>query len=612
MKGSQPLKPVLLFDGGCGFCRHWVERWRARTGGRVEYAPSQEAGARFPKLDPAGFAEAVYLVEPGGRVSRGAEAVFRSLAYAGGWRRAPEFVYERVPPFRGASELAYRLVARRRPLFSRLTRLLWGPSPLPARIDGTSRAVLAGLGLCYLVAFWSFGVQVRGLVGSGGLAPAASYLSAAAAQLGPVRYWELPTLAWFDASDRALVGFCAAGALASAGLVFDVAAGACALACWALYLSLCAVGGDFMGFQWDALLLEAGLIALFLAPWALRKNERTEPSRGALWLLRLLLFKLMLQSGMVKLLSGDPAWRGLTALDFHYWTQPLPTPLSWWANLLPPGFQKFSCLGLFAVELGAPWLILGPRRVRAAGAAAIAFLMLLIAATGNYGFFNLLTWVLCVAALDDSFPLLGRLAPKPATRAASPWRGRALAAFAALWLTVSGVVWSLSSGLRPPLAPVWGELFAAVEPLRSINSYGLFAVMTTTRDEIMIEVSADGRDWREWPFRWKPGDPRRAPPFVAPHMPRLDWQMWFAALGAPSPWFGNLLYRLLQGSPDVEKLMGPSPLNGARPAYARATLWATRFSTPAERRADGSWWRRERKGLYFPVVSLKSGANAAP
>ena len=612
MKDAGPLKPVLLFDGDCGFCRHWIERWRMETRGRVEYAPSQEAGARFPELKPEDFAEAVYLVEPGGRVSRGAEAVFRSLAYAGGWRRAGRFLYDRVPTFRGATEFAYRMVAGHRPFFSRLTRLFWGPSPLPPPIDGTRRAVLAGLGLCYLAGFWSFGVQVRGLIGGGGLAPAARYLEAAAAQLGPGRYWALPTLAWLDASDRALVGLCAIGAAASLGLIFDVAAGACALACWALYLSLSAVGADFMSFQWDALLLEAGLIALFLAPWALLKKSRTQPSRGALWLMRLLLFKLMLQSGMVKLLSGDPSWRGLTALTYHYWTQPLPTPLAWWANLFPLRFQKLSCLAMLAVELGTPWLILGPRRVRAAGAAAIAALMLLIALTGNYGFFNLLTAVLCIAALDDDFLFLRRLAPKPASRPASRWRGRALAAYAAVWLTVSGVVWSLTTGLRPPLAPVWGSLLAAVEPLRSINNYGLFAVMTTTRDEIMIEVSADGHEWKEWPFKWKPGDPRRAPPIVAPHMPRLDWQMWFAALGSPSPWFGNLLYRLLQGSPAVERLLGPSPLDGARPAYARARHWATRFSTPAERRADGSWWHRERKGLYFPVVALKTGSGSSP
>lgn len=591
----------MVFDGGCGFCRLWIERWRRATGDRVEYVPSDSAAARFPKLSTDDLAEAVHLVEPGGRVSRGAEAVFRGLAFAGGYRRAGLALYERLPPFRAASEAAYRFVAARRPLFSRLTRLLWGASPGPAPVDGTRRVLLAGLGLCYLAAFWSLGVQVRGLIGRDGLLPAAQYLDAAARQLGAARFWYLPTLAWLSASDAALVGLCAAGALAGAGLVLDIAAGPCALAAWALYLSLTVVGSQFMGYQWDSLLLEAGLIACFLAPWP----RRTEPARGALLLTRLLLFKLMLQSGLVKLLSGDPSWRSLAALTYHYWTQPLPTPLSWWADRLPLGVQEFSCAAMFAVELGAPWLLLGPRRVRAAGAAAIAALMILIALTGNYGFFNLLTVVLCVAALDDTIPVLARLAPAPAARPPSAWRARALAAFAVLWLTTSGLQWALQLGLNPPLPSASGALLAAVEPLRSIGSYGLFAVMTTTRDEIAVEVSADGREWREWPFLWKPGDPRRAPRFVAPHMPRLDWQMWFAALGAPSPWMNNLIFRLLQGSPAVEGLLGPSPLDGALPAYARATTWTTRFASPDERRADGSWWKRERKGLYFPVVALK-------
>src|SRR6185312_5600743 len=285
-------------------------------------------------------------------------------------------------------------------------------------------------------------------------------------------------------------------------------------------------------------------------------------------------------------------------------SQPLPTPAAWYANLLSLGAQKASCALMFAVELGAPWLILGPRRLRAAGAGAIAALMLLIAVTGNYGFFNLLTWMLCLAALDDSFLGLSRLAPAAKAKPAPAWRGRIIGAFAALWLVVSGLAWSLSMGKRPPLQGAWSALLTAVEPLRSINNYGLFAVMTATRDEIVVEVSADGRDWKEWPFKWKPGDPRRAPPIVAPHMPRLDWQMWFASLGAPSPWFNNLLFRLLQGDAAVEALLGPSPLGGARPAYARAMFWSYRFATPEEHRADGSWWTRQRKGLYFPVVSL--------
>jgi predicted DCC family thiol-disulfide oxidoreductase YuxK len=594
-------KPVLLYDGDCGFCRLWVERWRRDCGGRAEFLPSQGARGRFPALAPEDLTEAVHLVEPGGRTSRGAEAVFRVLALQGGARRAWLALYEAVPLFRAASEAAYRLVARRRPLFSRLTKLLWG-SPVPAPVEGARRVLLGGLGLCYLVAFVSLAVQFRGLVGAGGLEPAARYLDAAARALGGARFYDVPTLAWLSSSDRALAALCWGGALASLGLLLDVAPGPAALACWVFYLSLSAVGGDFLGFQWDALLLEAGLVAVFLAPWAARRRDRTPAPRAAWWLMRLLLFKLMLQSGLVKLLSGDPSWRNLTALTYHYWTQPLPTPLAWEMNRLPLWFQKLSCAGMFGVELGAPWLLLGPRRVRRLGAGLVAALMTVITLTGSYGFFNLLTLVLCVSALDDAHPLLARLSPQDA---GTPRASRPAAAFAALWLAVSGAAWLVQTGRRPPLAPVSMALLRASGPFRSINSYGLFAVMTTTRDEISVEVSADGHDWKEWPFRWKPGDPARAPRVPGLYMPRLDWQMWFAALGAPSSWFNNLLFRLLQGSPQVEALMGPSPLGRTKPAFARAWLWETRFSTPAERRATGHWWVREKKGLYFPVVSLR-------
>jgi predicted DCC family thiol-disulfide oxidoreductase YuxK len=604
-------KPVLVFDGDCGFCRLWIERWRAATRGAIDYEPYQSAASRFPQVRAEDFARAVHLIEPDGRVRRGADAVFSSLARAGGVHRLWAGLYASVPLFRALSDRGYALVAARRPRFSRLTRLLWGGSALPPPIDGTRRAVLAGIGLCYLCAFWSFGAQARGLIGADGLLPAAGLLDAARAQLGAIRYWFFPTFAWFGASNAALVGFCAAGGAASLGLIFDIWAGPCALACWALYLSVCAVGADFMNFQWDALLLEAGLIGVFLAPWSARARGGTRPSRGALLLLRLLLFKLMLESALVKWNSGDPAWRDLTALTYHWWTQPLPTPAAWYAALLPLSFQKAACAVMFAIELGAPWLLLLPRRPRALGAGLIATLIALIALTGNYGFFDLLALVLCASALDDGFAFLARLAPAPAAREPSRWRGRALTAFAALWCSVGAITLAGTCGLRPSRDGAAAALVAVLEPFRSINSYGLFAVMTKTRDEISVEVSVDGRDWREWPFKFKPGDPRRSLPLVAPDMPRLDWQMWFAALGAPSPWFGSLLAHLLHGSPDVEALLGPNPLGDAKPVYARGVLWSTRFSTPAERRADGSLWHRERGLFYFPAVSLPRPADAS-
>jgi hypothetical protein len=147
-------------------------------------------------------------------------------------------------------------------------------------------------------------------------------------------------------------------------------------------------------------------------------------------------------------------------------------------------------------------------------------------------------------------------------------------------------------------------------PLRIVNGYGLFAVMTTSRPEIIMEGSADGRSWVLYEFRYKPGDPGRRPPFVAPHQPRLDWQMWFAALGGyqRTPWVESFQARLLEGSPEVLGLLAENPFPGRPPRYVRATLWSYRFTSPEERRSSGEWWRREILGAYSPVVSLASAA----
>ncbi len=498
-------RPVLLFDGECGFCRLWVERWRALTGEAVEFAPYQTAGARFPKLAVAELERAVHFIAPGGEVARGAEAVFRVAAAAPGWGWLAR-LYAAVPPFAAASEAAYDFVARRRPRFSALTRALWGPHLVAPPVAGTARVLLAALGACYLAAFVSLGVQVRGLIGSDGVMPAAQLLAAAGERLGPERYWLLPSFAWLSVSDGFLVAMCAAGAFAALAMLAGVFTGPAALACWALYLSLCSIGGDFMSFQWDALLLEAGLMALLLASW--KRRPSAAPSRAALFLFKLLLAKLMLQSALVKWVSGDAAWRDLTALTYHYWTQPLPAPTSWHVHHLPVWLHRASCWLMFLIEAGAPLLLFMPRRPRLLAVGLLAGLQLLIAATGNYGFFNLLTLALCVAALDDACPPLARLAPAARPGARAPGARPALA-FGAVWLLVSLIMTAPMLGVRLP-APAYA-VAGALAPLRSINRYGLFAVMTKTRDEIVIEVSADGSEWREQALPLEaPGRGRRA------------------------------------------------------------------------------------------------------
>ncbi len=617
-------RALMVWDGDCGFCRGWIARWRRITGDRVEYAPYQQVAERFPEIPRAEFARAVHLRRVDGTWTRGAEAVFAALALAPGGARFGAWLYRRVPPFAAASEWAYRIVARHRPFFTRVTNLVWGEHVVPPGEAVTVALFLRGFGLVALAAFVSLGVQVVGLLGKDGVLPAADFLAAARAQLGPGASLALPSLAWLGPSDAMLQALCWAGAAASVLLALGILPLASLLTIAITYISLGNVGRDFLEFQWDGLLIETAVVALFLAPAFLRLRPARDPapSRMGLALVRWLLFRLMFSSAVVKLASGDPTWRGLTALRFHYLTQPLPTWVAWYAHRLAPTFQSFSVVMLFGIEGLAPFLVLAPRRIRFAGAWTLIALQLLIALTGNYGFFNLLAILLCVPLFDDAvWPRwLARLVGAPRDLAPSePLRGPGS-------LAHRFVRRPLAIALVPVgLVPLWGSLglpmrtivplpyaYALTTPFRIVNPYGLFAVMTTERREIVIEGSDDGVTWREYGFRWKPGALDRRPAFLAPHMPRLDWQMWFAALGSlrENLWFLTLCERLLQGSPPVLRLLGTNPFPHAPPRYVRATFWRYRFTTPAERRAEHRWWEREPLGLYAPPLTLEGGRLA--
>ncbi|HXW00931.1 MAG TPA: lipase maturation factor family protein [Anaerolineae bacterium] len=497
------------------------------------------------------------------------------------------------------------------------------------------------LGLIYLIAFVSLWVQLSGLIGSRGILPAADFLSAVYAQIGAQSYYLLPTLFWFNASDAFLQFICGSGAVLSLLLIAGITPGPILLLLWTFYLSLTVVGQDFLAFQWDNLLLETGFLAIFFAPWQLwpKLSEETPPSLAWLWLLRWLLFKLIFSSGAVKLLSGDPTWRDLTALTFHYETQPLPTWTSWTMHQLPEWFQKTSVVVMFVIELAIPFLIFAPRRLRLMACATLVGLQLLIILTGNYAFFNWLTIALCLLLLDDAF--LRRWLPQRLTsqysdvlRASSEEMGRGSNGWnevfslfypldpknprpnlftrvqQVLLLALAIIIFLLSSAhvarLFVPLPRSVQQLMAWVAPFRTINSYGLFAVMTTTRPEIIIEGSNDGETWLAYEFKWKPGDPLRRPRFVAPHQPRLDWQMWFAALDTyqNNPWLINFMVRLLEGSPEVLALLDRNPFPDTPPRYVRAMLYLYHFTNFDSTQPNEAWWQREQRLQYAPTLSL--------
>jgi hypothetical protein len=343
-----------------------------------------------------------------------------------------------------------------------------------------------------------------------------------------------------------------------------------------LWLSLCSVGQDFLGFQWDALLVEAGFLAVFASASPVR-----------VWLFRWLIFRLMFFSGVVKLASGDPSWRNLTALHFHYETQPLPNPVSWYMYHLPMVFQKFSTAFTLVAELVVPFLFFLPRPFRVVGAWVTIGLQALIFFTGNFTFFNILAVILCLWLFIE---------PDKQVRAG------------VLDVALAVLIGALSLILclqlfAVPLPPGGSALLHFAAPFQIVNSYGLFAVMTTDRDEIIVEGSDDGQTWKAYEFRYKPGDVNRPPPIVEPHQPRLDWQMWFAALGTyqQNRWFVNFVVRLLEGEPAVTRLLAYNPFAGRRPKYVRARLFRYHFTSFGQK----AWWTREERGSYIPAVSLK-------
>ena len=404
---NPPPKPLLIWDGECHFCRLWIERWREMTHGEIDYATSQEIAARFPEIPSEQFQKSVVLIDQDGEVFVAAEAVYRSLRYRSS-KKWMSWSYDRIPGFAAISEIAYRFVARHRTFSSAITRLLWGNDVRPPTYFTARRWFLRALGFIYLIAFVSLWVQIDGLIGANGISPVSEFLPAAHEQLGAHAFSILPTLCWFNASDAFLHFLCGGGVVLSLLLIFEIAPAVSLLGLFVFYLSLAIAGQTFLSFQWDILLLETGFLAIFFAPWQLwprtvwPASRRSTAAPRGVFLLKLLLFKLMLMSGVVKLTSGDDCWWNLTALDYHYWSQPLPTVFAWWADQHAEWFKKFSVAFCLVVEIIVPFFIWAPRRPRILAAGLIIFLQIAIAVTGNYCFFNLLTIALCLLLIDDA------------------------------------------------------------------------------------------------------------------------------------------------------------------------------------------------------------------
>jgi hypothetical protein len=473
----------------------------------------------------------------------------------------------------------------------------------------TRFVLLRLLGVVYLVAFAVLVVQGRALIGHDGLLPADAFLARVGERAGSgwAAFWRLPTLLWIDASDATFAAVGWIGVAVSLAVVAGFANAVMLFVLWALYLSVSHAGQLFYGYGWELQLSETGFLAMFLVPLVdARPFPRRPPPAIAVWLFRWLIFRLMLGAGLIKL-RGDPCWRALTCLDFHYETQPIPNPLSRLFHFAPTWTHRAGVLFNHLAELVAPWLGLGPRRLRhVAGVILVAFQLLLIA-SGNLSFLNWLTIVPALACFDDTF--WRRILPRRLCAAAARAEAEARPSRAGTWAAaaLAALVGVLSIPVVANLLSGEQHMNESFNRFDLVNTYGAFGSVGKERYEIVLEgtdAGAPERDarWREYEWKCKPGDPARRPCWISPYHLRLDWQVWFAAMGTPedAPWMIHLVWKLLHNDPGALGLLDGNPFPDGPPRFIRARLYRYRMA-PA---GSGVWWTRADAGEWLPPVSV--------
>ena len=473
--------------------------------------------------------------------------------------------------------------------------------------------ILRLLGFIYAVAFLAAANQIVPLVGDHGLLPAGHFMQRVENRFGSAfhAFVQLPSIFWIHQSDSLMVIIAWVGVGLSTIVLLGYANAVLMAILWMLYMSFVHIGQDWYGYGWEIQLLETGFLAIFLCPlFDPRPFGKYAPAKVVIWLFRWLIFRIMLGAGLIKM-RGDPCWRDLTCLYYHYETQPIPNPLSWWLHFQPHWFHKLGVLWNHFVELIVPWFAFWPRIGRhIAGALLVTFQITLIL-SGNLSFLNWLTIVPALACFDDS--LLVRFVPKYllkrlplgspvetvrhelSRRQFLPW---ALAALIAL-LSIAPVANMLSSGQI---------MNTSFNRLHLVNTYGAFGSVGRTRYEIVFEGTDDttlsaGTGWREYDFKAKPGNPRRRPVFIAPYQHRIDWQIWFAAMSTPDqyPWTLHFIWKLLHNDKGTLSLLSTNPFPERPPHFVRAQYYKYQFALPTD--PSGDWWQRTLLGSWLPALS---------
>ena len=460
----------------------------------------------------------------------------------------------------------------------------------------TSYLFLKLLALIYFVAFLSMAVQVTGLVGPNGILPFQNILDNFYQHQGTSAWWKMPTLFWFSSNNLALHTVTILGCAFSVLLFFGRWQRGSLITLFILYLSLYHAGQTFLNFQWDTLLLECGFLAIFLVSGA---------SNLLIFLFHFLLFRLRFMSGVSKLASEDASWSNFTALNYYFETQPLPHVGSWYFHQLPEWMLRTGTGFTFFTELIIPFFIFLPRRFRLIAAGVTLFMQLLIIATSNHNFVNLLTIILCIFLLDDK--IVGRFIPKKSSLAKikpNNWRNTFFTAITAVLIISASLplFYSMVSGNK--VTPWLAKSGMLVRSYGLGHIYHIFPTMQVERHELQVEGSYDGVNWQAYTFRYKLGDLSARPKFIVPHQPRLDWMIWFVPPKSSSQmqWFTLFMRRLAEGSPQVLALLKDNPFKNKPPKHLRVLVYRYHFTNGEERKQTGNWWKKEYLG-EFPYVA---------
>jgi len=469
--------------------------------------------------------------------------------------------------------------------------------------------ILRFLGFVYLIAFLSLAFQVIPLIGENGLLPADNYLDSIRPNFNSnlQAFLKLPTIFWFHISDNLLFYFSWIGVLLSIILLSGYSNSILMFSLWILYMSYVHIGQLWYSFGWEIQLLETGFLAIFLVPFLNSKPfPKTPPPLLIIWLYRWLAFRIYLGAGLIKI-KGSECWRNLTCMYYHYETQPIPNPLSPFFHSLPKFIHKIEVLWNHFIELIIPFTIFTPRNFRIIGGILLFTFQFILILSGNLSFLNWLTIIPGLALFDDKF--LKKILPKFIVKKADKAKENSkpinkfqnyitiLVFISLLWFSIPVIQNLLSDNQR---------MNTSFNQWNLVNTYGAFGSISKERHELVIEGTSDqiitpDTTWKEYELKAKPTSINRSLPFIAPYQPRIDWQIWFAAMSTPDrqPWLIHLVWKLLHNDPIAISLIFSNPFPDNPPNFIRIEFYKYELNKPFSEQV----WNRTHLGTWLNPLS---------